>query len=157
MSAPWNITGVARWAVLAGSSVICFGQSTNLPVTLALPDTGTSAALSLIRVLGALGLVFAVFFGGLWAYRNWEKFAVTKGRAARLSVCEAKSLGQRHTLYVIGYENQRMLIASSPNGISLLTSLPSAEPEALVSVPERPAVEIPCFSGLLTQLLARKP
>ncbi len=81
---------------------------------------------SLFRVLGALALVFAVFFGGLWLFRNWQRTFVNKGRSPKLDVLEVKSLGQRHALYVVGYEQQRMLVASSPAGITMLATLPDA-------------------------------
>lgn len=39
---------------------------------------------------------------------------------------EVKSLGQRQAIYVVGYQQQRMLVASSPAGVTLLSHLPSA-------------------------------
>jgi len=91
-----------------------------------LPDSA-SAMFSLFRVMGALALVLAVFFGGLWLFRNWQRAFVNRGRTPRLNVLEVKSLGQRHALYVVGYESQRMLVASSPTGITMLTTLPDDE------------------------------
>jgi flagellar biogenesis protein FliO len=99
---------------------------TSASVAHELPDSA-SGLFSLLRVLGALALVFAIFFGGLWLFRNWQRAFVNKGRAPRLDVLEVKSLGQRHALYVVGYENQRMLVASSPAGITMLTTLPDDE------------------------------
>lgn len=99
---------------------------TSASVAHELPDSA-SAMFSLFRVLGALALVLAVFFGGLWLFRNWQRAFVNKGRIPRLNVLEVKSLGQRHALYVVGYDSQRMLMASSPAGITMLTMLPDDE------------------------------
>ena len=85
-----------------------------------------SAVYSLIRVLGALALVFVVLFGGAWLFRNWQRLTVRKGRVPKLNILEMKSLGARHALYVIGYERQRFLLSTAPAGISLISALPEA-------------------------------
>lgn len=145
----------AVWLILAFKAA-CQG-ATNAPASLALPDTAASATLSLIRVAGALALVMAVFFGGLWLFRNWERLAARRGRLGKLTIRETRSLGQRHALFVIGYERQRMLVAVSPTGVSLLTALPSEEGEEPVMIPEATAARASGFSGLLAQVLARRP
>ncbi|MFO1497082.1 MAG: flagellar biosynthetic protein FliO [Verrucomicrobiota bacterium] len=145
---------IAIWLCWAGPT---FAGETNAPAQLALADSGSSAALSFLRVLGGLGLVLALFFGGLWLYRNWERVAARRGRVTKLAICEARSLGQRHTLFVVGYEEQRMLVAASPTGVSLLTALPPAEPESTPAAVASPVSNELGFAGLLTQLLARKP
>ncbi|MBI1176082.1 hypothetical protein GC207_01435 [bacterium] len=100
-----------------------------------LPDTGAA----LFRVTGALLLVFAVLFGGVWLAKNWQRLALRKGRAPKLRLLEAQSLGGRQGVYVIAYEQQRFLVASSPTGVSLLSHLPesetAAEETASVSAP----------------------
>ena len=126
-------TTAIRAGLVATAFTTCsaFAQTnlTSASVAPELPDSA-SAMFSLLRVLGALALVFAVFFGGLWLFRNWQRAFVNKGRAAKLNVLEVKSLGQRHALYVVGYEQQRMLVASSPAGITMLTALPDDESSA---------------------------
>jgi flagellar biogenesis protein FliO len=89
----------------------------------ALPDAGSSV----LRVFGALILVTAIFLGGVWLCRNWQRLAIRKGAAPKLNVIEVRSLGQRHALYVVGYDQQRMLLASSPTGVTLVSHLPEAE------------------------------
>jgi len=125
----------AGFRALFGAAM-CFVSAASAQTNLAnaslaseLPDSA-SALFSLFRVLGALALVFAVFFGGLWLFRNWQRALVHKGRAPKLDVLEVKSLGQRHALYVVAYERQRMLVASSPSGITMLTTLPDDETDA---------------------------
>jgi flagellar biogenesis protein FliO len=107
--------------------------------------------------MGALALVFALFFGGIWVWRNWQRLIVRHGPAPKLAVLEGKSLGQRHTIYVIGYEQQRMLVAASPTGVTMLSALPAAEPHA----PEAAAVEAsrppaPAFGALLLRAIAQR-
>jgi flagellar biogenesis protein FliO len=78
---------------------------------------------------------------------------VQKGRAPKLTVLEAKSLGHRHALYVVSYEQQRMMLAASPTGVTLISHLPAAEPESPTATP--PAA--PLFAQTLQQMLTRKP
>ncbi len=117
--------------------------------TVAMP----SAASSLLRVLGAFALVIAVFFGGVWLFRNWQRMTIAKGHTPKLNILETKSLGQRHAIYVIGYEQQRLLIAASPAGVTMLTTLPSAAADAAEEVPA-PKTN---FTDALRQALQRKP
>ncbi len=91
------------------------------PTTIALPSAGPS----LLRVLGALALVLGLFLGGAWFLRNGRRLALSRGKAARLRVLESRSLGGRHGVFVVGYDEQRFLLASSPAGIQLLSHLPS--------------------------------
>jgi flagellar biogenesis protein FliO len=97
-----------------------------------LPDTGASV----IRVFGALFVVIALFLGGVWMFRNWQRFAVQKNGGAKLNLIEVKSLGQRQALYVVGYEQQRMLLASTPAGVTLVSHLPEAETKVEAAAPK---------------------
>jgi flagellar biogenesis protein FliO len=91
----------------------------------ALPDMGVS----LLRVCGALALVVGLFLAGVWLFKNWQRLGRSQGSAARLNVLEIKSLGHRQNIYVVGYQQQRLLLASSPAGITLVSHLPAAEEE----------------------------
>jgi flagellar biogenesis protein FliO len=66
-------------------------------------------------------------------------------------VLEGKSLGPRQALYVVAYEQQRLLIGASAQGLTLLTHLPEGEAQA---VAER-VVPVP-FGEALMQALGRK-
>jgi flagellar biogenesis protein FliO len=103
--------------------------STNLPATSpALPEAG----FSIVRVFGALVLVLALFLGGVWLFKNWHRLAGKRARCQNLQLLESRSLGGRHALYVVGYQGQRLLLASSPTGVSLISHLPAVgapEPE----------------------------
>lgn len=124
--------GFRRWPpTLLGwlaAGVCAFAQNTNLTAELTpLPD----ATGSVVRVLGALALVLAVFFGGIWAFKNWQRLVRFKGPPAKLTVLEVRGLDNRHALYVVGYQRQRMLIGTSQTDITLLSHLPDEEaPEA---------------------------
>ncbi len=120
---------------------------TNLPaMTSALPDMGAS----LLRVVGALAVVIALFLAGVWLFKNWQRLALRRGAAPKLSVLEVKSLGQRQAIYVVGYEQQRMLIASSSTGVTLLSHLPAADGEPSEAAPKL------SFAEAFQQVLARK-
>jgi flagellar biogenesis protein FliO len=127
-----------------------FAQATNtLTLHSDLPEVGLSA----IRALGALALVLAVFFGGVWLFRNGQRLAWRKTGAPRLTILESRPLGNRFALYVVGYDQQRMLIGSSPAGISLLSQLPpAADSEPELAAPEKTV----SFTQCLQQVLRRK-
>lgn len=151
----------AAWLlVLVGFSISALATDLTSPVvsTNALPNTSPladlpSATSSLFRVLGALALVLACFFGGVWLFRNWQRTVIAKGQAPKLNILETRALGQRHALYVVGYEQQRLLIAASPAGVTMLTTLPVATGNA---AEETPAPKT-AFTDALRQALQRKP
>ena len=126
-----------------------FAEATN---TLTLHSDLPAAGLSAIRALGALALVLAVFLGGVWLFRNGQRLAWRKTGAPRLAILESRPLGNRFALYVVGYEQQRMLIGSSPGGITMLSQLPTAaesQPEAVA--PAKAASFAQCLQQVLKQ------
>jgi flagellar biogenesis protein FliO len=136
---------------LTGTNLTNFPMSTGA----SLPDTGASV----VRVFGALVLVIAIFLGGVWLFRNWQRFAIQKGGGAKLNLIEVKSLGQRQALYVVGYQEQRMLLASSPAGITLVSHLPAAEEteKAAATTPAaKPGTRV-SFAEAFQAVLHRKP
>src|SRR6185295_7050904 len=93
-----------------------FSQITNSALApSALPDMG----FSLLRVFGSLVLVLALFLAGIWLFKNWQRLAIQKRRSPKVNILEVKTLGGRHALYLVAYEQQRFLISSSPTGINL--------------------------------------
>jgi flagellar biogenesis protein FliO len=123
--------------------------STNLvSTTPALPD----ASFSVIRVFGALVLVVGLFLAGVWLFKNWQRLALQRGRPSQLQILEMKALGNKHALYVVGYQQQRLLLASSPAGLALLSHLPLADtPEV-----EPPKIGGENFVQVLQQALQAK-
>jgi flagellar biogenesis protein FliO len=111
-------------AMLVASASSVLADNVTAPVS----HAGAGSILfSLVRMIGALALVFAFFAGGLWLFKNWQRLVGRPEQAAKLNVLEVRSIGHRQTLYVVGYEQQRLLLASSPAGITMLTSLPEAD------------------------------
>jgi flagellar biogenesis protein FliO len=141
------LSSLSAAATDLASSVV----STNALSTPPLPNVASPAS-SLFRVLGAFALVLAVFFGGVWLFRNWQRTVIAKGQAPKLNILETKNLGQRHAIYVVGYEQQRLLIAASPAGVTMLTTLPAAT----VSATEEAPATKSSFTDALRQALLRK-
>jgi flagellar biogenesis protein FliO len=91
-----------------------------------------------------------LFFGGIWCARNWHRFIARQVRAPELKVLEVKSLGGRQALWIVGYRQQRLLVASSPSGVTLLTELPLAP-----AGEESPAPAVD-FAEAFKQVLGRR-
>lgn len=132
------------------SAPAAFAETTN---TLALNNSFPDTAGSMVRVFGALALVLAIFLGGVWLVRNWRRLTMPRGQAPKLNVLETKSLGGRHALFVVGYQNERFLVSSSPAGINMLTHLQPADETAEV---EKPGAPQPTFATTLAQMLKGK-
>jgi len=101
--------------------VLAAGGSTAFAST---PDPLPGTGLSVLRVLGALALVLALFFGGVWVVKNRRRIPGLRCREPRLNVLEVRSLGNRNSLCLIACEQQRLLLAVSPSGVTLLSRLP---------------------------------
>ena len=114
-----------------------------------LPD----ATASFMRVMGALALVIGIFLAGVWLFKNWQRLAVQRCRGPKLIILESRSLGSRHAIYVVGYEQERFLISSSPSGVNLLSHLPAAAENEAANTGNRPA---PTFTQALAQVLKGK-
>jgi flagellar biogenesis protein FliO len=129
-------------------------QATNALTPLTLPPL-PAAGPSIIRVIGALALVLGIFFGGVWLFRNWQRLTIQRGRAPKLNVIETRPLGGKHALYVIGYDQERFLLAASPTGVNLLTHLPTATEAAAPTDAAAPTAP-PSFAEALTKVLKGK-
>jgi len=69
---------------------------------------------------------------------------------------ETRPLGGKHALYVIGYDQERFLLAASPTGVNLLTHLPpAAETEGPTDASATTAAP-PSFAQALTKVLKGK-
>lgn len=80
----------------------------------------------MLRLIGGLFLVIAVFLGVVWFFKKSRFFPLYHGAPAQLKILESRSLGYRNTLFVVGYSQHRFLLAVSATGVSLLASLPDA-------------------------------
>jgi flagellar biogenesis protein FliO len=133
------------WFSLAATATAASLEATNLPpVAPSLPDV----SFSVMRIFGALMLVISLFLGGVWLLRNWQRVARPGGQPAKLQILEMRSLGNRQSVFVLGYEQQRLLVAASPSGITLLDRLPAA------TLAEAEATIVPAsFAETLRKLL----
>lgn len=157
----------------AGGSVLRTGYGTGTGTGLVLgmepkplPDMGGSV----VRMVGGLAMVLALFFGGIWVVRNGRRLGVVRGKLPDLRLLECRSLGGRQSVWVMSYQRQRFLVASGPTGVTLLSVLPEAEEvreaevESGVGVVSVPAVGgtgsgrklvMADFMGALRQALGR--
>lgn len=119
----------------------------------ALPDTG----MSVIRVLGALALVMGLFLGAIWLVRNGRRWVGRPGKAPDLRVLEVRSLGARQALVVVGYRRQRLLLSSTPAGITLIAALPDAGVEESIEEPFPARAAGVDFAEIFRDLLSRRP
>ena len=148
-----RLVGVTTWAAttLFLNSARAFGADSAVA---AVP--GESVASSVTRLTGALFLVIAIFLAGVWIFKNWQRFALRKSGGARLNVLETRSLGHRHAIHIVGYDQQRLLIASSPAGITMLTHLPEAD-ASLANTESASATVLPfAFPDILMKAVGRK-
>ena len=148
----WLVGGFI--SLSAAASTLEAAIVTNAPLALsstgaAVPDVGAS----IVRMVGALAIVITLFLGGAWLVKNRHRFGAARARAMRLSVLEVKALGHRQALMVVGYEQQRMLLATSPTGVSLVTHLPEASSEE--GSAQVPAAAMN-FADVLQHLVHRK-
>jgi flagellar biogenesis protein FliO len=139
------------FATLTLASIAALATDTPSTTPSNLPPAVPDVTASLLRIGTAMVLVLALFFGGIWICRNWQRLSVSRGRPARLRVLEARSLGARHALYVVAYDRERLLVASSPTGITLLDRLPAA-----AETEPPPAEPPPSFASLLRPLLPHR-
>jgi flagellar biogenesis protein FliO len=140
--------------VLALAPAALADSTNTLTLHTELPDAGLSA----IRTLAALVIVLSLFFGGVWLYRHSQRLGWRKTGLPKLAILESRPLGNHYALYVVGYEQQRLLIGSSPAGLSLLSQLPAAAagPQEAVALPPQPASFAQCFHQLLKGRLGAK-
>jgi flagellar biogenesis protein FliO len=82
---------------------------------------------SFLRVTGSVVFVIGLFLSAIWLFKNWQRITVRGGQVQNLRVLEVKSLGPRNAVYVIGYQRERLLLSSTPAGVSLLAHLPEAD------------------------------
>jgi flagellar biogenesis protein FliO len=127
---------------------VCHAEGTSaVAAAQALPD----ASFSVLRVFGSLLLVLALFFCGVWVFRNWQRLAARNGHSPRLNILESKSMGNRQSIFVVGYDERRFLVSSSPSGVQMLTPLPDGEPGETTETRS-----MPNFAQALQKVLAGK-
>lgn len=154
-----------RTIVRSRTTARCWSVLVSLPAAalpvLAAADTTPGASItqigpSLFRMLGAFALVMAVGFGLLWLLRRGIRLGPRgTGAQRKLNVLEVRMLGNRQSLFVVGYQDQRMLLASTPTGVNFLAHLPSAPLEAETSAAPAEGCSL-TFAEALQHAFARK-
>jgi flagellar biosynthetic protein FliO len=147
-------TNTVLLAVSEATNAVLYGGSPSAGV-LPAPAPAFDAGASFVRVFGALLLVLGLFFGAVWFYRNWQRVARRGPGGTRLNVVEARSLGNKQSIVVVGYGSQRMLIGTAPSGVSLLAHLPAEDAEDVAPAPTGQSAP-PSFMEALRQVVARK-
>ena len=112
-----------RWLLLFHAIRCCSFAAAAETGVQPLADTSSMVG-SVVRLFGALGVVFALFMGFIWLWKRWQRLGGQGTVHRKLEILESRSLGNRQSLCVIGYEGRRLLLALSPSGVTLLTSLP---------------------------------
>jgi len=92
-----------------------------------LSGAGEHAGPSALRALGSMVLVVGLAGGGLWAFRRWGANKLPGSGGARLKVEETLALGDRRFVSILKVDEERFLIALSPQGLSLMTRLDNVE------------------------------
>ena len=82
---------------------------------------------SLVQLIGMLLLVLGLFAAFAWSVKRWRLLPQMRGAQNRLKILETKPLGQRNSLMVVGYGEQRFLIGTNNAGIQLLGQLPEEQ------------------------------
>jgi flagellar protein FliO/FliZ len=139
---------IFKLLLLLFTLVVALGAENNSAA--AMPSMGTAV----FRMIGSLALVIALFFAAAWIFRNMHRFKAAGANQRKLQVLEGKSLGPRQAVYVVAYEQQRLLIGASAQGLTLLTHLPEGEPQAQPQGTER--ILPVSFGEALMQALGRK-
>ena len=137
-----------RLLLLLLTLVFTFGASP-APTTQTFNTPSMGAAV--FRMIGALVFVLTLFFVAAWLFRNTHRFKGGSTAHRKLQVLEAKSLGPRQSIYVVGYEQQRLLIGATAQGLTLLTHLPEGPTQT-----ETQAVVPVSFGDALMHALGRK-
>ena len=109
---------------------------------------------SFLRMCGSLAIVFAVLVGIRWGLKHWQGAALLR-KTPKLKVLESKAVGARQALLVVGYNHERMLLASTPQGITLLSRLPEEQEAEIVPMPEQRQGQTPFATALMEVIATR--
>jgi len=81
------------------------------------------------RAFGSLVFVLGIAGGGIWALRKWGIKRLPGSGGNRMKIEETLALGERRYVSILKVDDERFLIASSPQGVGFLARLDgSVEP-----------------------------
>jgi flagellar biosynthetic protein FliO len=115
----------------------------------------------LLQTAGSAGLVICLILGGFFLFRRFAPQYLNKPHGDRsLRLIETLTLGDKRSLVLVQAGTRKLLLASTPGQISMLTSFADLASEAPVSGGERPEPEVPAaLSGSFRNLyeMEKKP
>ena len=76
-----------------------------------------------LKAFGSLVLVLGLAGGSLWALKKYGRGRLPGGGGGKLRVEESLALGDRRFVSILNAEEERFLIALTPQGITLLSRL----------------------------------
>ena len=121
----WPLSAVS---VVAPALIIVEPGAAASPIGVQLATTlaeGNGIGLELlVQLIGMLLLVLGLFAACAWSVKRWKLLPQMRGGQNRLQILESKSLGQRNSIMVVGYGDQRFLIGTNSAGLQLLGELP---------------------------------
>ncbi|HAA35147.1 MAG TPA: flagellar biosynthetic protein FliO [Firmicutes bacterium] len=108
-----------------------------------------------LRLLVAFPLVIALIYFGLRFLMPY--FAPAMGMGRRMKVVERLALSNRTFLYVVKVDGAYLLLAATPNAVTLLKELDEGWEESLQGGPETAKIQqMPLsFAGILRELRER--
>ncbi|HEX7860673.1 MAG TPA: FliO/MopB family protein [Verrucomicrobiae bacterium] len=118
--------------LVLGFTLVFTVAAENVAATAAAPAVPSMGA-AVFRMVGSLAVVIALFFAGAWLFRNMHRFKAGQSNQRKLQVLEGKSIGPRQAIYVVAYEQQRLLIGSTAQGLTLLMHLPEGQTQTETS------------------------
>lgn len=89
-----------------------------------------TAQLDWVSLTGNFLLVLVLLLGVLWVLRRLQGIKGLQGLrpvARRLAVVEALNVGPRQKLAIVRLDNREVLVGVSPNGFTLLDTVPPAQ------------------------------
>lgn len=145
------------WAVVGGglAGLAWFGWEAAAGLGGAAQSTAAdplSSGTLVLDVFVKLGLVIALIYGALFAWRRWQGGpAAVRGLFAapqrQLTLLETTRLSPRQALHLVRVGGQTWLIGATDQGIALLAEVEPAE------VSPRPAASVPPFAATLNRAL----
>lgn len=83
--------------------------------------------LQALKTFGALAVVLTVLIGVAFALKHWGRKFATGTDKAWIRVVERRYLGPKHSLLLVRVAEETLLLGLSPQGLSYLTSVDTAE------------------------------
>jgi flagellar protein FliO/FliZ len=113
--------------------------------------------LSMLRTLGALGLVLGMLVAALWAVKRYDiklPGRVTTGSRKRVEVVERLALDAKRSVALIRRDGREHLVMIGPEGSTTLETGIVAPPREEAPEPVKPAMpELPAFAANFAKLI----